>query len=262
MKMSIARKLTYAFGIVLLLMGVMVVLSIFSLYRARQTAEQLIEIQEVVQAVDEAVGKVFEERVALDSYFFTGKEQGKAQFEQAYDDYEAAWAVVKNHRGKEIPEQLREIEQKRVTNYNLYYNALIFHETTIGDLQKVMDQMSEADVYYEDTLGPALGQLRESELARAQALSASSRRLFTTLLITAAITGLLAFGTAVVAAQRIGSGINRAAVHLSEAAESISRGDLDVPIQVETGDEMQRLAESIERMRTSLKAAIERLRSR
>lgn len=262
MKMTIARKLTYAFGFVLLLMAIMVVLSIFSLYRARQTTEQLIEIQEVVQAVDQAVGKVFEERVALDSYFFTGKEQGKAQFEQAYDDYEAAWAIVKNHRGKEIPGQLTEIEQKRVTNYNLYYNALIFHETTIGDLQRVMDQMSQADVYYEDTLGPALEQLRDDELVQAQALSASSRQLLTTLLVTAAITGALALTTAVVAAQRIGSGINRAAVQLSEAAESISRGDLDVPIQVDTGDEMQRLAESIERMRTSLKAAIERLRSR
>jgi CHASE3 domain sensor protein len=260
--MTIARKLTYAFGIVLLLMGIMVVLAIFSLFQARQTAEELIEIQQVVQAVDSAVGKVFEERVALDSYFFTGKESGKAQFEEAYDEYEAAWAVVKNHRGDEIPQRLTEIEQKRVTNYNLYYNALVFHETTIGDLQKVMDQMSQADVYYEETLGPALAQFRGSELDRAQQLSANARQLFTTLLITAAIVGALAFVIAVFAAHRIGSGINQAAVHLSEAADSISRGDLDVPIQVDTGDEMQRLAESIERMRTSLKAAIERLRSR
>jgi CHASE3 domain sensor protein len=260
--MTIARKLTYAFGVVLLLMGIMVVLAIFSLFQARQTAEELIEIQQVVQAVDSAVGKVFEERVALDSYFFTGKESGKAQFERAYDEYEAAWAVVKNHRGDEIPQLLTEIEQKRVTNYNLYYNALVFHETTIGDLQKVMDQMSQADVYYEDTLGPALAQFRDSELERAQHLSTSAQRLFTTMLITAAIAGALALTIAVFAAHRIGSGINQAAVHLSEAADSISRGDLDVAIQVDTGDEMQRLAESIERMRTSLKAAIERLRSR
>jgi HAMP domain-containing protein len=49
-------------------------------------------------------------------------------------------------------------------------------------------------------------------------------------------------------------------LYLSSAAESISRGDLDSPIIAETGDEMEDLARSIERMRVSLKAAIERLR--
>jgi HAMP domain-containing protein len=45
-----------------------------------------------------------------------------------------------------------------------------------------------------------------------------------------------------------------------DAANAISRGDLDVPIDVEQGGEMGELAKAIDRMRTSLKAAIERLR--
>jgi len=50
---------------------------------------------------------------------------------------------------------------------------------------------------------------------------------------------------------------------ITEAANKISLGDLDVPIQVKTGgDEIGRLADSLDRMRISLKSAIERLRKR
>lgn len=50
---------------------------------------------------------------------------------------------------------------------------------------------------------------------------------------------------------------------ITEAANKISLGDLEVPIQVQTsGDELEHLAESLERMRISLKSAIERLRRR
>ena len=51
------------------------------------------------------------------------------------------------------------------------------------------------------------------------------------------------------------------AIHrIVDAANSISRGDLDVPIDVAQGGEIGEMAQAIERMRTSLKAAIERLR--
>jgi HAMP domain-containing protein len=45
-----------------------------------------------------------------------------------------------------------------------------------------------------------------------------------------------------------------------DAANSISRGDMDVLIDVDQTGEIGELAKAIDRMRTSLKAAIERLR--
>ena len=45
-----------------------------------------------------------------------------------------------------------------------------------------------------------------------------------------------------------------------DAANSMSRGDLDVPIDADQPGEIGELAKAIERMRTKLKAAIERLR--
>lgn len=50
--------------------------------------------------------------------------------------------------------------------------------------------------------------------------------------------------------------------HLSEVADQISMGDLEVTVDVEGEGEVARLGQSIERMRTSVKTAMERLENR
>src|SRR4030042_388822 len=50
--------------------------------------------------------------------------------------------------------------------------------------------------------------------------------------------------------------------YLSEVADKISMGEVDTPIQLKARGEVSVLAESIERMRASVKAAIERLQKR
>lgn len=50
--------------------------------------------------------------------------------------------------------------------------------------------------------------------------------------------------------------------YLSEVADRISMGDLDAPIRIKATGEVGLLAESFERMQTSVKAAIERLQKR
>ena len=58
--------------------------------------------------------------------------------------------------------------------------------------------------------------------------------------------------------------ISRTLIHpiryLSEVANKISMGDLDTPIEIEAKGEVGMLAESIERMQTSVRQAIQRLR--
>jgi HAMP domain-containing protein len=51
-------------------------------------------------------------------------------------------------------------------------------------------------------------------------------------------------------------------LRLAEVADKISMGELDTPVQVNAKGEVRVLAESIERMQTSVKAAIERLQRR
>jgi HAMP domain-containing protein len=48
-------------------------------------------------------------------------------------------------------------------------------------------------------------------------------------------------------------------IELAAVADDISRGRLDTPVSVRSGDEVGELARSLERMRASLKAAMVRL---
>ena len=69
---------------------------------------------------------------------------------------------------------------------------------------------------------------------------------------------ILALGLAVF----ISSTITRPMTHLAEVADRMSLGELDVEIDVEGDNEIGRLAESLRRMQSSLRSAIERLRQR
>jgi HAMP domain-containing protein len=69
---------------------------------------------------------------------------------------------------------------------------------------------------------------------------------------------LLAAAAAVFAAQRL----TRPIIELTEASNNISLGQLDQAIQIKSDDEIGQLAEALERMRISLKQALDRLRAR
>ncbi len=58
------------------------------------------------------------------------------------------------------------------------------------------------------------------------------------------------------------SSVVRPIRYLSQVADKISMGELDIPVQIKAKGEVGALAESIERMQTSVKAAIERLQKR
>jgi methyl-accepting chemotaxis protein len=79
-----------------------------------------------------------------------------------------------------------------------------------------------------------------------------------TITIVSLVALTLAVAGAVFGAQRL----TRPIIELTEAANRISLGELDVPISVSSEDEIGTLGESLDRMRISLKQAIERLRKR
>jgi methyl-accepting chemotaxis protein len=72
------------------------------------------------------------------------------------------------------------------------------------------------------------------------------------LAVTALLVGLCAWGAAQVIVKPLDE--------LTEAAERMSVGELDLEIQVNSGDEIGKLAQAIERMRISLTVAMDRLR--
>ena len=60
----------------------------------------------------------------------------------------------------------------------------------------------------------------------------------------------------------ISTTITRPMTHLAEVADRMSLGELDVEIDVTGDNEIGQLAESLRRMQSSLRSAIERLRQR
>ncbi len=76
--------------------------------------------------------------------------------------------------------------------------------------------------------------------------------------------GIAFFGVAIalILAIVVSRSITKPIRHLAEVADRMSLGELDVNIDVEGNNEVGQLAESLRRMQTSLRSAIERLRQR
>lgn len=71
-----------------------------------------------------------------------------------------------------------------------------------------------------------------------------------------------AFAVAILLAWLVSQSITRPIAHLVAVADKMSLGDLDSEIDVRGNNEIGKLADSLRRMQTSLKGAIERLRTR
>ena len=178
--------------------------------------------------------------------------------------YEENWGVVKAHMIAEpehTPEDIAAIEQGHRTWDNKLEEAHTLYDANPEDLAAVMAKLGEADAYFDESFEPLIEAVHVDFGGHIAAVEASTSRLtkaMTTLLIA---TSVLALILAMAFAYGISRGITGAVTHLTSAAASMSRGDLDVPIEVKTGDEIETLGEAIERMRESLKAALERMRA-
>jgi methyl-accepting chemotaxis protein len=262
MRFTIARKLWLAFAIVLLFLAVVAVLSVISLSAARTATVQLIDVHAVVEAVDRSAESMLLERVLLTQYVATGDPQYSLLAEDARNSYWDSWAAVVEYGAQRQLEIVAELEDVVPQYSNLLDWAVESYERNPEDVELILSQLNAADEYFSDTVSPLRDELYSETSAEAAQAEASVERLLATMRAVAAVVGILAFVAAVLAAYLVSRDITQAATHLTAVAESISRGDLDVTIEVKTGDEMEDLAESLERMRASLKAAVERLRRR
>jgi HAMP domain-containing protein len=262
MKFTIARKLWLSFSILSLLLIAVALMGVVNLNRAYAAVDKLKEVHKVLEALDRSTEYMLLERVKITQYVTTGEETHAIDAESAGRAHEEMWAIVQAHGAGKNPDLIKDLEQFMWGYNTLLDKAVGVYEENPDDLASALAVLNQADQFLTHIVEPANKQLHEYKAAEVEEAEASLDRLFTTTRAVAIVASALALTVAIALAYTISSGITRAVVHLSAAAESISRGDLDMPIEVKTGDEMQALAESIERMRTSLKAAIERLRAR
>jgi methyl-accepting chemotaxis protein len=262
MRFTVARKLWLAFAIVLVLLAAVAVLSVISLSAARTAAAQLVEIHRVMSAVDRSTESMLVERAMWTQYVATSDDRYATDARAARGRYAESWATVMEYGTEQQLAMVSDLQDAVPQYSNLLDWAVDTFEDNPQDPRLTLSQFNAADEFYSHVLSPLRDELYDIMSAQVDEAEARIDRLLTTMLVVAIVAGILAFTAAVLAAYMISRGITRAATHLAAAAESISRGDLDVAIEVKTGDEMQDLAESLDRMRASLKAAVERLRRR
>jgi nitrogen fixation/metabolism regulation signal transduction histidine kinase len=261
MRLTIARKLWLAFGIVLVLLVAVAALAVYSLNSVRTSVANLIELHGVAEALDRSTEELLLERTFMAQYVVTGDDQYTVDALAAQSAHWDAWWIVKEWGDERGIEEVQAMEEAVFNYHSRLARAIETYETGATDVATVLTELGGSD-YYLDVLGPVRDEVAAAIVEEVDAREKSVEAQLATMRLVAVGAGALAFVAAVLSAYYISRGITRAARHLAGAAESISRGDLDVPIEVRTGDEMQDLAEAIERMRSSLKAAFERLRRR
>jgi len=262
MRLTIGRKLWLVFGIMLALLAVVGGLAIGALSASRTAVADLIEIHRAAQALDRSSEQLLLERAALDRYFTTGEDRYATSAEAAKTAHSQEWAIVREYGLPKGLEGVEDLEYRAYGYHTILERALDAYAANPGEIGGALMELDVADEQYTIMYSPVRAELSNAMRAQVVVTQEYVGRLLTATTTAAVGVGLLALVIAAASAYAIGRGITRAARDLAAAAESISRGDLDVPIEVKTGDEMQDLAEAIERMRASLKAAIERLRRR
>jgi len=265
MTLKNVRNFIFAVGIIVL---IMIVNNIFSSQRLGNAVDVVIELttlQEVVNAVDQLDKALEDERIAVGQYPLSGNEELLTRITDAQAQYDEYWDVIMDKRGAENPELLAEISTARETYKSMLDDVISTYQSNPSNNTSA-SKLATALTFYLQNLDPVLSSFSEPEISKfiqsAEVDALEAKNLLTTSR-TVGYIGTAASLAGVVMTFIYAVGMQRAVrsvLEIIDSANSISRGDLDVPIDVDKPGEIGELAEAIERMRTSLKAAIERLR--
>lgn len=265
MTLKNVRNFIFAIAIITLAMVVSNMFTSNTLGNAVQTVLDLTTLQEVVFAVDQLEVALEEERIAVGQFQLSGDEELLDRIYVARDLYDKYWNVIVGHRSEEQAELLAIIAESRATYQNLLDDVISAYQSNPSNNDSA-SKLSSAITYFLQNLDPAISSFAEPEVEnfarrveveKVVATNLQARETITAILgLALSLAGVVMSFVYVIGTQRMVASITE----IIDAANAISRGDLDVLIDVDRPGEIGELASAIERMRTSLKAAIERLR--
>ena len=149
------------------------------------------------------------------------------------------------------------------TNMPIQQNGALGKRTTVaGDVPKTSTEIFNNEAYksayvpIKDSSNQVIG--RVGVQVKQSWFNAVLNKVLLIIVLIVLVFILGAIGVAIYAAQKLTKPI----MELTEASNNISLGKLDESIQIKSDDEIGQLAEALERMRISLKQALDRLRSR
>jgi nitrogen fixation/metabolism regulation signal transduction histidine kinase len=265
MELKNLRRFIVAQGVLVLLLVGTAFFTAANLNRSLAITIDLTSLQEVVQAADVIEAALEEERIAIGQYPLTGNDELLTRISNAQEEYDQAWAVIVRNSGQEQAQLIANIEAGR-EEYKGKLEGIVSEYQSNPAENTSAALLPDAINFYLQYLDPKFADLSEPELQRLAAQVEIEKTRATTLsifsmvaLVFSIVVGIAVIfqvGAAVIFSRRMIDSIDE----IVNAANAISRGDMDVPIETGQGGEIGQLAASIDRMRTSLKAAIERLR--
>ncbi len=265
MRLTYIRRLMVIQAVIVLLLVISAFFTATNLNRSLALTIELTNLQEGVQATGNIADALEEERIAIGQYPLTGSEDLLTRIADAQAVYNENWQVVTRVFGAEQSQLLADIETSRAT-YEDYLNNIITEYQSNPENNDSASFLRDAINYYLQNLGPKIADLSEpafqklvsqveTERARAKRLAIFSG----VALAFSVIVGVMV--VVLVAVVLLFSGrMIQAIQNIVDATNQISRGDMDAYIDVDQGGDIGDLAQAIDRMRTSLRAAIERLR--
>jgi HAMP domain-containing protein len=265
MTLKNVRNFIFTVGIVVLLIAVNNFFSSNRLSNAVAVVVDLTSLQEVVSAIDQMEEALEEERIAVGQYPLSGDEELLTRITDAQAQYDESWEVILRNRETEQPQKLERISEARETYVSMLDEVITTYQANPRN-NDAASKLSTAITFYFSNLDPAFSDFRDPEVASFIERSKTEAEAAEAYLVQSRIVNIV--GPIITLAGVIMTfvyafGMNqivRKILEIIDTTNSISRGDLDIPIDVDLPGEVGELAQAIERMRTSLKAAIERLR--
>ena len=259
MRVTIGVRLGTGFLVMLLLVASAGVASIIAFGRLADLVTTLAQESDEVRSITDIRVGVAEADAALERAMATGLEDDVAIARSRQAELQGMVAVyvqVKRTGGSEdeLLERLELAQQYFAQTFDSYLDAAAL-TADLGPQAFSQRQELAVDPYL-SILNEVEGEATERMGAALDATQGAQSSLLLMMVAFTLIAALIGVGMAV--------GITRSVTvpvrQLVQAADQISTGDLDAAMEVGSRDEIGELADSMERMRVSLKAAMDRLR--
>jgi len=265
MELKNIRKFMIIFGSVVMVLVVTAFFSAANLNRSTQLTIDLIRLQEVNQASNKIITALDEERISIGQYQLSGDDEMLNRIENAQAEYEENWNIVVKNLGNEQAKSITDIEAARATYKGMLDDLILEYQSNPNNNQ-AGEILRDAINYYLQYVNPGFASLIEPELEKLTRLTEIERSnvernaiVAQAVLFLSVLVGIASI-VVVLSAMVFSTRLINSMTSIIDATNAISRGDLDIPIEINQSGEIGELAKAIDRMRTSLKAAIERLR--
>lgn len=268
MRLTIGRKLGIVTAITLIFMLVAIAANVAGLNTVRASSTRSVEQLRAAEAYKDLVNAQGRAYSALFEYVADGEAPDLVAYQSARDQAQQLTEPAVRYcngchpsKAPDIKTILTALRSQQDTSTRLLDEALAAYQANPADTAAISSKVQSAEGVVASQLAVA-DRVQSSHASFIdQQLALDDRQAVTLLGVNIAL-GLLALVVSAFLAIRISGGIVRSIATLVNSADGMSRGDLEAPIELKTGDEMEHMAASVERMRLSLKAAMDRLRSR